>query len=306
MKLKEIKFMYGTHASNENTPKNVINAVNFGFNAIDTAEGYGYYKTDEDEYISAEVLVGQALRALSNQSQKRDDIWIQTKYNFHWKRENLDGNVTAINEDIEYKLSISQQRLGVSIDSYLLHAPFEKSTLGKLSQNDVLAWKKFEKFYLEGKVKAIGVSNFNFEQLQELTKIAEIKPMILQNFYGIGKLSVGDWDSPYQVSEYNKLHNQEQEKILDFCKKNNIQFQSFNNKIAEDMFNIVNDLSQKYNISQKQVVYSFEHQLGIVPITSTANHHHLQENIASFEVKFTNLEMQALGAIPNIALVDEL
>lgn len=293
MRLSDIKFMYGTWSSNENTVNGVINALKLGFNAIDTAQVYGHYV---DEYISAEAQVGQAINFLRNENYKINDIWIQTKYHYSWERENLDGNKTAIDKDIEDHFSMSQQRLGVAIDSYLLHGAFENSPSDKLSKNDILAWEKFEELYTQGKVKAIGVSNFNYEQIQELTMKAKIKPMILQNFYGIGKLNVGDYRDPNKVSEYNEIHNQQQDKILVFCHAHNIQYQSFNNKIAENKLDIVNDIAKKYDISQKQVVYSFEHQLGIVPITGTTNQEHLKENMDSLGYEFTNGEMLTLGA----------
>ena len=88
-----------------------------------------------------------------------------------------------------------------------------------------------------------------------------------------------------------------------FCKQHNIQFQSFNNKVSEDKVAVVEEIAASRNVSAKQVIYRYEAQLGIVPITGTGNLDHLKHNIALEQFTLSSSEMLELGA--NAASSDE-
>ena len=150
---------------------NVAFALNHGYQLIDTANRYGN-----------EVEVGKGLK---QSGLKREDYYLETKLG-----PTLYENDQAIDDTLK--------RLGVDyIDVMILHHPVN---------NYIYAYKMLEKAYKEGKIKAIGLSNFQVSQIQEIMDQCEIPPMIMQVEC-----------HPYYPAEH----------VYDFCKKNHIQLQSW-------------------------------------------------------------------------------
>lgn len=124
-------------------------AINAGYKSIDTAK---IYENEEG--------VGQAIKEAGV---PREDLFITTKV---W---NADQGYESTLEAFETSLN----KLGLDyLDLYLIHWPVE----GKYKDT----WRALEKLYKDGKVKAIGVSNFQIHHLEDLMKDAEIKPMVNQ------------------------------------------------------------------------------------------------------------------------------
>ena len=143
---------------------NVAFALNHGYQLIDTANRYGN-----------EVEVGKGLK---QSGLKREDYYLETKLG-----PTLYENDQAIDDTLK--------RLGVDyIDVMILHHPVN---------NYIYAYKMLEKAYKEGKIKAIGLSNFQVAQIQEIIDQCEIAPMIMQVEC-----------HPYYPAEH----------VYDFCKKN--------------------------------------------------------------------------------------
>lgn len=130
-------------------------ALEAGYRHIDTAQAYG----NEHE-------VGAAIR---DSGVPREDIRLVTKLSnpqeYHAPRQRF-----------EQQLSI----LGTTyVDVYMLHSP------GPSREDRVAAWRVLEELYDEGRIRALGVSNFGIEQLEDLFSFARIKPVYLQNKYSI-------------------------------------------------------------------------------------------------------------------------
>lgn len=289
---KKLHIIYDPMLKGKSIPSLVVQAVKVGYTSIDTANGYGDYRGDA--FVPDEREIAAAIQQLSSEGFVRDSIWIQTKYTFPgpWSEtevteENIRGLILA-------KFYESKERLGTNIDSYILHCPYKQKS-NALHPIDLAAWAVFEELYKIGEVKSIGVSNFVYDQISELYSESEVKPMVLQNFYGVGSLDLGDWDGKHSVSEFNIQHHREQDKILSFCNQHNIQFQSFNNKVSEGKVSVVEEIATSHNVSAKQVIYRYENQMGIVPITGTSNLDHLRSNIALGEFTLSRNEMLALG-----------
>lgn len=295
---KKFHIIYGPMLKGKNITSLVVQAVKVGYTSIDTANVYGDYRGDT--FFPDEKGIAAAIQQLLSEGFDRDSIWIQTKYTFPglWS----DVTEEKIRDLILAKFHESKARLGTTIDSYILHCPYQQKS-NTLHPIDLAAWTVFEELYKSGEVKSIGVSNFVYDQISELYSESEVKPMVLQNFYGVGKLGLGDWHEKHSVSEFNIQHHREQDKILSFCKQHNIQFQSFNNKVSEDKLSVVEEIAASHNVSAKQVIYRYESQLGIVPITGTANINHLKENIALEQFTLSASEMLELGV--NVTSLDE-
>ncbi|KIR62580.1 oxidoreductase [Cryptococcus bacillisporus CA1873] len=133
----------------ENTPSQVGQAIDVGFDHIDTAQIYH----NEEE-------VGQAIK---ESGLSRNELWVTTK----WSGVEEKGARQSIKESLD--------KLGLEyLDLYLIHSP-------RVTKGDIKgAWKELETLQKEGKTKSIGVSNFNKEQLQELLAHATVKPVVNQ------------------------------------------------------------------------------------------------------------------------------
>jgi len=291
------KFIYGSERKYENTSFSIQEAVDVGFRAIDTANCCAY----------SEPKVGVALEELYSQGYKRSDFWLQSKFTFMypWFLEMIESpsepeeaswfEVPGYDHELDLKEQINQSfnnslaHLHTDyLDSYILHGSFELSS-STLHAKDVEAWRVIEELYKSGRVRAIGVSNYSLEQISDLTKIAEIKPMVLQNHFGIGLLK--EYDMHFH--EWTR----EEAEMLRFCKQNNIEYQGIGNTISEEKLDAVAKIAVANDVSMKQVAFRFAYQSGVVPLTGTQNKEHIQENIDIFGFELTEEEVQTLGAV---------
>lgn len=118
----------------------------------------------------------------------RKKLFITSKFNINTKEVNIE-------EELEQTLKFLNIKY---LDLYLMHWPHPA--------NFITAWKHMEKIYKEGKVKAIGVCNFEKRHFEELFKYAEIKPMINQ----------------IEVHPLNTA-----KETISYCKENNIQIEAY-------------------------------------------------------------------------------
>lgn len=146
------------------TKQAVLDALSVGYRHIDTALVYGNEKQ-----------VGEAVK---ESGMKRDDVFVTTKLPAETKSYQgtlNDFNTSLSNPDLEY------------VDLYLVHAPQPWSQTGgnyDLENRDV--WKAMEEIYKSGRAKAIGVSNFDANDLSNILNHSVIKPMVDQIQYYVG------------------------------------------------------------------------------------------------------------------------
>lgn len=190
--------MYGTAWKKERTQELVELAVKSGFRGIDTAcQPKHYY----------EPGVGAALSALYNSNIiSREEIFLQTKFT------SLDGQdpqkipydkTADLADQVRQSFQTSLKNLQTTyIDSLVMHSPM------RTIADTIKVWRVFEEIYRTGAVKRLGLSNtYDLHVLQSVYEAAEIKPSVLQNRF-------------YSQSGYDV-------KIREFCRSNNIQYQSF-------------------------------------------------------------------------------
>jgi methylglyoxal/glyoxal reductase len=233
----------------------LVNAVKFaikhGYRSIDTAAIYGN-----------EEGVGQAIReAINEYGLAREDLFITSKV---W------------NADLGYESTIeayetSLRKLGLDyLDLYLIHWPVE----GKYKE----AWRALETLYKDGKVRAIGVSNFQVHHLQDLMKDAEIKPMV------------------NQVEYHPRLT---QEEVKTFCDSNGIQFEAWSPLMQGQLFDnpLLKDLAAKYNKTTAQIILRWDLQNGVVTIPKSTKDHRIVENAAIFDFELSNEDMDRISGL---------
>ncbi|MGV3000149.1 aldo/keto reductase [Streptococcus suis] len=226
----------------------VEEAIRTGYRLIDTAQAYGN-----------EEAVGRAIR---NAGVPREELFITTKL---WI------------SDMSYQgakeaFAASMEKLGLDyLDLYLLHQPVG-DTFG--------AWRAVEELYQEGKIRAIGVSNFKPDQIANLALFNTVKPMVNQI----------------------ELHvfNQKPEERAYLASKD-IQVQSWG-AFAEGKFDVfthpvLTEIANKYGKSTAQVMLRFQLQSGIVSLSKSANPERVRQNFDIFDFTLTEEDMTAIQGL---------
>ena len=228
----------------EATYNAVLDALKMGVRHVDTAHAY-----------QNERSVG---RAVKNSGVHREEVWITTKL---WPHEYGEGKTAAA---IDKML----ERLGTDyIDLLLLHQQF----------GDYLgAWKDMEKAVQAGKVRSIGISNFESERLEELCEAATIKPSVLQV----------------------ECHPYYQQKALKerIAKYGTVIESWYPIGHGEAVFT---KLAEKYGKSNVQIILRWHIQAGNIVFPKTTNPDHMKDNFDIFDFELTADEMAEIAALDN-------
>lgn len=231
-------------------------------NAVKFAIKHGYRSIDTAAIYENEGGVGQAiLEGIEEAGISREDLFITSKV---W------------NSDLGYESTIaayntSLKKLGLSyLDLYLIHWPVEN----KYKE----AWRALETLYKEGKVRAIGVSNFQVHHLQDLLKDAEIKPMI------------------NQVEYHPRLTQME---VRTFCRSNSIQLEAWSPLMQGKLLDhpVLIDLSKKYNKTVPQIILRWDIQNGVVTIPKSTKEQRIVENANIFDFELLREDMELIDSL---------
>lgn len=232
-------------------------------NAVKAAIKNGYRSIDGASIYGNEEAMGEGIReGIKEAGISREDLFITSKV---W------------NADLGYESTIaayeaSLNRLGMDyLDLYLIHWPVE----GKYKE----AWKALEYLYKEGRVKAIGVSNFQVHHLQDLLGDAEIKPVI------------------NQVELHPYLS---QKKVREFCKENDIQVEAWSPLMAGNGLlenEILKEIAKKYNKTVAQIVLRWDLQSQVVTIPKSTNERRLIENIDIFDFNLSKSDIDRIDSL---------
>lgn len=232
--------------------RSVIDAINTGYRLIDTAQSY-----------ENEEAVGKAIQ---KSAVKREDLFITTKL---WIQSNgYDGTKKAFENSLK-KLQLDY------LDLYLIHQPY----------GDVYGeWRAMQELYNEGKIRAIGVSNFQPDRLIDLIIHNEIIPAVNQ-------------------IETHPFHQQiETQKFL---QENKVQIESWG-PFAEGKNNLFHNellasIAQRYNKSIAQVVIRWLTQRGVVAIPKSVRKERMEENFNSLDFELSNEDMEAIKTLDTSA-----
>ena len=223
----------------------VLSALQCGYRLIDTANAY-----------VNEKAVG---RAMKKSGVPREEIFLETKLwpSFYEQEDAVEKTLKRLDTDY--------------IDLLLLHQP---------AGNYVAGYRQMEKAYKEGKVKAIGLSNFNEKQIQEILDICEVKPAVLQT----------------EVHPYSQ-----EKKLKEFLDKEDIVIQAWyplghgdKELIQEPLFT---ELGKKYGKSNAQIILRWHIQDGNIVIPGSKNPAHIKDNFDLFDFALTDEEMAKITAL---------
>ncbi|MBL3641412.1 aldo/keto reductase [Peribacillus frigoritolerans] len=231
-------------------------------NAVKVAIKHGYRSIDTAAIYENEEGVGQGIReGLKEAGISREDLFVTSKV---W------------NADLGYESTIaayekSLQKLGLEyLDLYLIHWPVE----GKYKE----AWRALETLYKEGKVKAIGVSNFQIHHLKDLMEDAVVKPMV------------------NQVECHPRLTQKE---VQAFCKEQGIQLEAWSPLMQGELLDneVLQAIATKHGKSVAQVILRWDLQNGIVTIPKSTKEHRIVENSTVFDFELTEEEMNQIDGL---------
>ncbi|MGZ8366051.1 MAG: aldo/keto reductase family protein [Nitrospira sp.] len=264
-------FMYGTAWKKEATTGLVLQAVEAGFTAIDTANQLVHYD---------EAKVGEALLELATQGITRDKLFLQTKFtSLNGQDHRLPYDARAsITTQVQQSFASSLAHLHTDyLDSYVLHGPYSRRGLGA---EDWEVWAAIESLYDAGKTKMIGISNVTADQLTLLCVKAKHKPMMVQN-------------RCYAAFVWDK-------EVREICRANQIIYQGFSLLTANSGIFAEPDLramAAKYQTGLAQIVFRFAQQVGMLPLTGTTNVQHMKEDLQSDRFTLLPEEVQQIETI---------
>ncbi|MDR0136158.1 aldo/keto reductase [Metabacillus idriensis] len=222
-------------------------AIEAGYKSIDTAAVYGN-----------EEGVGQGIK---ESGVPREELFITTKV---WNADQgYESTLKAFDE--------SMKKLGLEyLDLYLVHWPVE----GKYKDT----WRALETLYKEGKVKAIGVSNFQIHHLEDVIKDAEIVPMV------------------NQVEYHPRLTQKE---LQAFCKQHSIQLEAWSplmqGKLLDD--ETLTAIAEKHGKSVAQVILRWDLQNEVVTIPKSVKEHRIYDNASIFDFELSPKEMEQIDGL---------
>ena len=208
--------------------------------------------------IQNEKGVGAAVR---NSGLDREEVFVTSKV---W---NADQGYEATLKAFESSLA----RLGFEyLDLYLIHWPVK----GKYRET----WRALEKLYRDGRIRAIGVSNFLRHHLEDLLSRAEIVPMVNQMEF-----------HPCLV----------QQPLLNYCRAEGIQYEAWSPLIRGEINSMpeITELASKYGKTEAQIVLRWDLQKGVVTIPKSSNRERIRANADLFDFELTLADMAHLDSL---------
>lgn len=238
----------------------VKEAVKLGYRLIDTAQAYGN-----------ECGVGEGVR---NCGLPRNEIFVTSKVAAEAK--SYESAAASIDETLS--------KIGLDyIDMMIIHSPqpwAEFRIEKRYFEENKEVWRALEDAYTAGKIKAIGVSNFLQDDLENILADCKIKPMVNQILLHISNTNT---------------------ELIDFCNKNGILVEAYS-PIAhgEALKNdAITAMAKKYGVSTAQLCIRYVIQLGTVALPKTGNPVHMKDN-ANVDFEISDEDMKALKEMEHI------
>lgn len=238
----------------------VSNAISLGYRHIDTAQAY-----QNEEGVGIGIIKSGV---------DRKDLFITSKIAAELK--DFDSAYKSIDETLE-KLNLEY------IDLLIIHSPEPWNDFRGSSHyfsGNIEAYRALEVAYKKGKIKAIGVSNFLQEDLENIINNCEIKPMVNQILAHVS-------NTPFSLIEY--------------CKKNDILVEAYSpighGELLKNKTLI--EMAKKYNVSVSSLCIKYILSLGLVALPKAKSLEHLKDNI-NLDFDISDKDMELLKNMPKI------
>lgn len=248
---------FGTYKAAEGDTSEVIRtALEVGYRYFDSAS---FYLTEE--YIA---------KAIKDSGIDRKEVIIATKA---WKAEMGYENVKKAFQQSLEKLDTDY------IDLYLIHWPLRSPEDKDWKEIDVETWKAMEELYLEGKIRAIGLSNFLPHHIENLLENCEIVPMLNQLEIHPGNM---------------------QEAAVRYCQEKGIFVQAYRpigrGQLFEDV--LLKELAEKYQVSIPKLCLRYEYQRGFAAIPKASTREKMMDNLNLFDFEISKTDMYRIDTMP--------
>lgn len=256
--IPEIGFGTWKITDKEAAVQSVKEALAAGYRHIDTAAAY-----------ENETEVGQAIR---ESGIKREDLFITSKL---WNSERgYESTLEAFEKTLE--------RLGLDyLDLYLIHWPASVHQFENWETINVETWRAMIKLYREGRIRAIGVSNFLPHHLSALMEM-EVTPMVNQIEFHPGMT---------------------QPETVKYCRENRILVEAWsplgNGQLLQS--EQIKSMAGKYKKSPAQICLRFVLQQGVLPLAKSVQASRIRENLNLYDFRIDEEDMKTLTDMDNVA-----
>ena len=248
---------FGTYKAADGKSADVIRtAIDAGYRYFDTASFYG-----------TETYLAEAVR---ESGIPRDEIFIASKL---WKTEMGYDNVKKAFERTLENLETDY------LDLYLIHWPLPEPGYKDWKQLDKETWKAMEELYQEGRIRAIGLSNFLPHHIENILEDCTVRPAVDQ-------------------IEYHPGYSQEA--VVQYCKERNILVQAWSPIGRQRVLTepLVQELAGKYGVSPARVCLRFAVQRGIIPLPKSSSMERMKENLDLWSFEMTKEDIWRLATMP--------
>ena len=239
----------------------VKDAVKIGYRHFDTAQAYGN-----------ERGVGEGIRTCGV---PREELFVVSKVAAEHKT--YEAAKAGIDETLK--------KMGLDyLDMMIIHSPQPwvevNQSENRYKEGNRQAWKALEEAYNEGKLKAIGVSNFQIEDLESLMETAKVKPMVNQVLCHISNTPI---------------------ELIEFCQKSNILIEAYSPIAHGEILNQpeVKAIADKYGVTVPQLCIRYTLQLGTLPLPKTENPEHMRDN-EKVDFMISDIDMEKLKVVERI------
>lgn len=242
---------------NKDAAEAVRQAARVGYRHFDTAEGY-----------MNEQGVGEGIRTCGL---KCEEVFVTTKLDASYK--DYDSTQAAIEKSLD--------DLGLDyIDLFIIHAPQPWNkfrTDDHYFEGNLAAWCAMEKAYKAGRLRAIGVSNFEEVDLDNIIRHADVRPMVNQVLAHVSNMP---W------------------KVIDYCRRNDILVEAYSPMGHGEMMKnqTVKAMAERYGVGIARLCIRYCLQQGLLPLPKTSNPQHMQSN-ARLDFNISAEDMQALDRV---------
>lgn len=250
---------YGTYKAAAAEGAQVIRmAIEAGYRCFDTASFYG-----------TETYLAEAVR---ESTIPREEFFLASKV---WKAEmGYEETKAAFQRTLE-KLKTDY------LDLYLIHWPLPTVGEKNWKQLDVDTWRAMEELYRQGKIRAIGFSNFLPHHIENILEHCTVPPMVNQLEFHPGYT---------------------QEAAVRYCKEHQIQVQAWSpigrTRVLGE--SLILELAEKYNVSPAQICLRFALQKEIIPLPKSSSMSRMKENQDIFSFEITQEDMYRLETLPQL------
>ncbi|MDR2402862.1 MAG: aldo/keto reductase [Spirochaetaceae bacterium] len=233
----------------------VKEAIAAGYRHIDTAQGYGN-----------EESVGKAIR---ESGINREEIFVTSKltnseHGYEKTMAAFEGTMKKL--DLEY------------LDLFLIHWPNPKAFRSNWQEANAGTWKAFEELYKEGRIRAIGVSNFHQRHIEPLLKTATVAP---------------------QVNQIRLCPGDTQDELVEYCRKQNILLEAYSPLGVGKIFEVpqMQDLAKKYGKSIAQICIRWSLQMGFLPLPKSVTPARIRENAMVFDFELSPEDVKRITSL---------